>query len=178
MCVAHAYASSSVLGEGGKGHHPRFLAGHRNDIGSRGWRVVEGLGELMERGPPPAHTSTGLSTSGPTPGIILTPSRDSGQALALSRLRRTFSQSREWGLDTAHPPHRGTLTPFIPLSLRAFNGEGEIRTEADACAMHMRMPLVRYWGEGWNDEGFGGGSEGGLEPGAFVEFVGLVEVLV
>ena len=51
-----------------------------------------------------------------------------------------------WGRD-APPPPKGTLTPFIPLSLRAFNGEGERRTEAYACAMHMRMPLVQYWGE-------------------------------
>ena len=31
-------------------------------------------------------------------------------------------------------PTRGTLTPFIPLSLRAIKGEGEIKTEACTCA--------------------------------------------
>ena len=34
-----------------------------------------------------------------------------------------------------HPqPHRGTLTPFIPLSLRAIKGKGERKTEACTCA--------------------------------------------
>ena len=31
-------------------------------------------------------------------------------------------------------PHTGTLTPLVPLSLRAVEGEGEIRTEADVGA--------------------------------------------
>ncbi len=31
-------------------------------------------------------------------------------------------------------PPQGTLTPLIPLSLRAFKGEGETRTEACAFA--------------------------------------------
>ena len=53
------------------------------------------------------------------------------------------------GMGEEMPPSLGgTLSPFIPLSLRAFKGEGERRTEAYACAMHMRMPLVQYWGEG------------------------------
>ena len=29
----------------------------------------------------------------------------------------------------------GTLTPLIPLSLRAFKGDGEGRTEGYACAL-------------------------------------------
>ena len=49
-----------------------------------------------------------------------------------------------------HTP-RGTLTPLIPLSLSVFKGEGEIRTEGNACATHMRLPLVQYWGEGERD---------------------------
>ncbi len=65
------------------------------------------------------------------------------------------------GRDTA-PPHRGTLTPLVPLSrhgrtprriydifdLRAIKGEGEIRLEVHVCALHARGPLVQYWGEG------------------------------
>ena len=48
-----------------------------------------------------------------------------------------------------HPqPHRGTLTPLVPLSLRAFKGEGEIRIEAHVRAEHARGPLIQYWGEG------------------------------
>ena len=37
----------------------------------------------------------------------------------------------------AHPqlqPRRGTLSPLVPLSLRAFKGEGERKTEACTCA--------------------------------------------
>ena len=57
----------------------------------------------------------------------------------------------------ANVPHlrggggKGTLTPLIPLSLRAVKGEGERRTEAHVRAEHARGPLVQYWGEG---EGF------------------------
>ena len=36
--------------------------------------------------------------------------------------------------ETPPQPHRGTLTPLIPLSLRAIKGEGERRTEADVGA--------------------------------------------
>ena len=42
----------------------------------------------------------------------------------------------------------GTLTPFIPLSLRAFKGEGEIRTEGCIAALRQCIPLVQYWLEG------------------------------
>ncbi len=45
-------------------------------------------------------------------------------------------------------PRRGTLTPFIPLSLRAFKVEGEIRIEAHVRALHARGPLIQYWGKG------------------------------
>ena len=37
---------------------------------------------------------------------------------------------------------------MIPLSLRAFKGEGEIRTEARMRALHACGPLVQYWGKG------------------------------
>ena len=37
---------------------------------------------------------------------------------------------------------------MIPLSLRAFKGEGEIRIEAHVRAEHARGPLIQYWGEG------------------------------
>ena len=43
---------------------------------------------------------------------------------------------------------KGTLTSFIPLSLRAYKGEGERRIEAGVGATHPRLPLVQYWGEG------------------------------
>ena len=46
-----------------------------------------------------------------------------------------------------HPstaPRRGTLTPFIPLSLRANKGEGEIRIGARVCAKRTPVPLIRY----------------------------------
>ena len=64
------------------------------------------------------------------------------------------------GRGTPPPPHRGTLTPLIPLSLRAFKGEGEIRTEAHVRALHARGPLVQYWGEG---DGFPIGAGGERE---------------
>ena len=53
-----------------------------------------------------------------------------------------------WREGHAPSPPRGTLSPLVPLSLRALKVEGERRTEAYACATHMRMPLVQYWGEG------------------------------
>ncbi len=37
-------------------------------------------------------------------------------------------------------PYSGTLTPFIPLSLRAFKGEGERRIEGSACARAQALP--------------------------------------
>ena len=45
-----------------------------------------------------------------------------------------------------YPPgaSKETLTPLIPLSLRAIKGEGERRTEADVGALHPRLPLVQY----------------------------------
>ena len=35
---------------------------------------------------------------------------------------------------------KGTLTPFIPLSLGAFKGEGEGKTEGYACALAQAYP--------------------------------------
>ncbi len=43
---------------------------------------------------------------------------------------------------------KGTLTPLIPLSLRAYKGEGEIRIEGRMGALHPCGPLIQYWGEG------------------------------
>ena len=51
------------------------------------------------------------------------------------------------GGDAPQPPW-GTLSPLVPLSLRAYKGEGERRTEADVGALHPRRPLVQYWGGG------------------------------
>ena len=59
------------------------------------------------------------------------------------------------------PPAPGTLSPFIPLSLRAFKEEGERKTEAYACAMHMRMPLVLVlWERRGMESGLGGRNDG------------------
>ena len=43
-----------------------------------------------------------------------------------------------------------TLTPFIPLSLRAFKGEGEEKTEGRTCALAQVRPsslILREGGE-------------------------------
>ena len=45
------------------------------------------------------------------------------------------------------PPTWGTLTPLVPLSLRAFKGEGEKRIGAHSCAKRMSVPLIQYRGE-------------------------------
>ena len=60
-------------------------------------------------------------------------------------------------------PHggMGTLTPFVPLSLRAFKGEGEIRIEAHVRAEHAHGPLIQYWGEGRDGFRLGVGMRGG-----------------
>ena len=50
-----------------------------------------------------------------------------------------------------HP--RGTLTPLVPLSLRAFKGEGEKRIGAHSCAKRMSVPLIQYRGEGERKRG-------------------------
>ena len=42
-----------------------------------------------------------------------------------------------WGYP---PTPQGTLTPFIPLSLRAFKGEGEGKTEGCTCAKAQVHP--------------------------------------
>ena len=58
---------------------------------------------------------------------------------------------------TFHPA-QGTLTPLVPLSLRAIKGEGERRTEADVGAERQRLPLVQYWREGLGRTDGGGGA--------------------
>ena len=65
---------------------------------------------------------------------------------------------------TPPQPHRGTLTPLIPLSLRAIKGEGEIRIEVHVRALHARGPLIQYLGEG---DGFPivVGNDGGVGEG-------------
>ena len=42
----------------------------------------------------------------------------------------------------------GTLTPLVPLPLRACKGEGEERIGASVCALRTPMPLIRYQGKG------------------------------
>ena len=45
------------------------------------------------------------------------------------------------GMGCAPPPTWGTLSPLVPLSLRAFKGEGERRIGACICAKaHMHAP--------------------------------------
>ena len=60
--------------------------------------------------------------------------------------REGAHERRHYRGGDAPRPHSRTLTPLVPLSLRAYKEEGERRTEADACALHMRLPLVQYWG--------------------------------
>ncbi len=43
---------------------------------------------------------------------------------------------------------KGTLTPLIPLSLRAFEGEGEIKTEGCTSAKAEVQPSSLVLGEG------------------------------
>ena len=47
-----------------------------------------------------------------------------------------------WGEGHPPPPRRGTLTPFIPLFLRAIKGEGEIRIEGHVRAEHACAVFV------------------------------------
>ena len=68
-------------------------------------------------------------------------------------------------------PHRGTLTPLVPLSLRAYKGEWEIRIEAHVRALHARGPLIQYWGE-WGWIPVLGGRDRGVEWGR--KLTGLV----
>ena len=53
-------------------------------------------------------------------------------------------------------PSKGTLTPLIPLSLRAYKGEGEKKQRQRLALMRQPLPLVRYLGEGM-DSGSGAG---------------------
>jgi len=75
MCNSHASASSSVLGGGGKDTTPDSSRGIGMTLGVGGGVVKDRRDVMMERGPPSAHTSMGLSTSGPTPGMNTTPFR-------------------------------------------------------------------------------------------------------
>ncbi len=50
------------------------------------------------------------------------------------------------------PTPQGTLTPLIPLSLRAIKGEGEEKTEASTCAKAQVLASSLVLGEG----GYGG----------------------
>ena len=59
------------------------------------------------------------------------------------------------GGDIPRPP-RGTLTPLVPLSLRAFNGEGERRTEARTGAMAPVRASSSVLGERHEDRVGGG----------------------
>ena len=52
-------------------------------------------------------------------------------------------------------PTWGTLTPLVPLSLRAFKGEGEKRIGAHSCALRMSVPLIQYREEGERKRGWG-----------------------
>ena len=44
------------------------------------------------------------------------------------------------GSDCLRNGEGGTLSPFLPLSLRAIEGEGEEKTEGSACAMAQALP--------------------------------------
>ena len=44
----------------------------------------------------------------------------------------------------------GTLTPLVPLSLRAYKGEGEEKTEASACARAQALASSLVLGGGKN----------------------------
>ena len=52
-----------------------------------------------------------------------------------------------WG-DFPPRPLRGTLTPLVPLSLRANKGEGEKKQRGAPAPRRRCTPLVWYWGEG------------------------------
>ena len=70
-----------------------------------------------------------------------------------------LNPSRLLGERRTPQPRRGTLTPLIPLSLKAIKGEGEIRTEGDVGADAPTSPSssilgrgdrgwVSHWGKG------------------------------
>ena len=77
MCDAHAYASSSVLGGGGKDTTPDSSRGIGMTLGVGGGRAQG----VVERGPPPTHTSTALRVSGPTPGRVPTRGTHRGEGI-------------------------------------------------------------------------------------------------
>ena len=54
---------------------------------------------------------------------------------------------QERGGDAPQPPG-GTLTPLIPLSLRAFKGEGERSIGACLCVKRISRPLRSTKGKG------------------------------
>ena len=57
-------------------------------------------------------------------------------------------------------PHRGTLTPLIPLSLRAIKGEGEGKTKASACTMVQALASSLVLGEEMDSRSGSGMTEG------------------
>ncbi len=61
-------------------------------------------------------------------------------------------QMSHLGGEDAPRPHRGTLTPFIPLSLRAFKGEGERITEAEVGAKAPTSASSSVLGRGRGEE--------------------------
>ena len=52
-------------------------------------------------------------------------------------------------------PHRRTLTPLVPLSLRALKGEGEEKTEGSDCAMAQSLASSLVLGGREGGEGSG-----------------------
>ena len=69
----------------------------------------------------------------------------------------TLTPHSKPGREYPSSPHRRTLTPLIPLSLRALKGEGEEKTEASACAMAQALAssLVLGRREGITERGRG-----------------------
>ncbi len=110
-------------------------------------RAFKGEGEIRTEGDVGASAPTSPSSSvlgGKGDGFPIGVGNDGrGAGRPTPDSSRGIGMTREKG--DPPQPHRGTLTPLVPLSLRAFKGEGEIRIEAHVRALHARGPLIQYW---------------------------------